>query len=287
MNIKEERDRNTNRAWSELYQRLEQDGLLAETAKRPGRTVARSSVLKWIAGVAALLSGVVFVLTLLHRSTDTSTGQLTLVNGKGQPTLVTTFEDGSVIYLSEQASLAYPSHFAQDKREVSLNGDAFFDVSKNATRPFIVYTQTTMIEVLGTSFNVRSKDSERFSLSVRTGKVKVTSKIDQRSVYVEAGETALFKNAGLHTLPTTDLEQFDSYLQYIHFKDQTLYDIVRIINENAGEVQLKVAPELNDRRVTVTFRENTPEEMAQILCSGFNLKLHKQQNILYLNSQFD
>lgn len=297
MNRREEIEKNTDRAWNELYSRLEQDGLLALDDAREQHTVAgqqvgsgrqqaivtRRQALKWVAGIAALFIGVVSVFMLMNRNTVPATDTLVLHNAKGEPTLVTTFEDGSIIYLSEQASLEYPSHFANDRREVSLQGDAFFEVSQNLERPFIIHTPTAMIEVLGTSFNVKSKDSETFSLSVRTGKVKVTSKINNQSVFVNAGETALLEAAELRTLATSDREQFNAYLRHIHFKDQSLSDIIRIINENTDSVQLKLAPGVGDRQVTITFRNNTAEDMAQILCAAFNLELSRQQNMLYIN----
>ena len=285
MRMREEIEKNTDRAWNDLYSRLEQDGLLALDDARERHTIGRSGTLKWVTGIAALFIGVVSVFMLLNLNTSSVTDTLVLSNAEGEPTLVTTFEDGSIIYLGEQASVEYPTHFAQDKREVSLKGDAFFEVSKNRERPFIIYTETAMIEVLGTSFNVKSKDNNSFSLSVRTGKVRVTSKKDNQSVYVVAGETALLQTAGLSVAPTRDIRQFNSYLRYIHFKDQTLGDVARIINENTDSVQLKIAPELGDRRVTVTFQNNTPEDMAQILCAGLELELNRQQNILYINEQ--
>lgn len=283
MNRREEIEKSTDRAWNHLYHRLAQDELLPLDTDTPKpRGIARQATMKWVAGIAALFIGVVSVVVWLNPSGSSATDTLVLRNAKGEPTLVTTFEDGSIIYLGEQASVAYPVHFAESKREVSLQGDAFFEVSKNQKRPFIVHTPQVMIEVLGTSFNVKHMDNGTFSLSVRTGHVKVTSKADNRSVWVHAGETALLQAAGLRTLPTSDMEQFYAYLRHVHFKDQTLADIIRIINENTDSVQLKIAPEAGDRRVTITFRDNTAGEMARIISLAFNLELTTQQNILYI-----
>lgn len=284
MNLKELKEKDTDRAWNNLYHRLEQDGLL-QVAGRKKSAGTKPLVLKWTAAVAALLAGAVWLITLLDRQTLPSDDQLTLYNAKGEPTLVTTFEDGSIICLSEQASLEYPQHFAADKRMVSLRGEAFFEVSRSPGQPFIIQTQTATIEVLGTSFSVKSKGNDEFSLSVRTGKVKVTAKADNQTVLVNPGETVVLLGTRLHTQPTTGQPSAGSYLHYIYFKDQTLNDIVRIINLNSGDVRLKVAPEVGERRITVTFRENTPEEMARILCQGLNLDLRKQQNMLYIGNK--
>lgn len=92
------------------------------------------------------------------------------------PTLVTTLEDGSVVFLAKETSIRYPEHFVSDKREVSLQGDAFFDVAKNRERPFWIDTEQVKIEVLGTAFSVKSVEDAPFRLSVQRGTVRVTLK---------------------------------------------------------------------------------------------------------------
>ncbi len=287
--------KSVDEAWNLLYNRLERDGLLAdsnaagsetptfrisaeERKKQPG---TRSFPMKWTAGIAALFVGMV-ALTVFYTTSRTAAtdNMLVLHNAKGDPTLVTSFEDGSIIYLAEQASVEYPTHFADDKREVSLNGTAFFEVSKNRQRPFIIQTQTTTVEVIGTSFRVKSADNERFSLSVRTGMVKVTSKKDNSTVMVKAGETVWLEEGVLQTTSNASADTFENYLRHIHFKDQHLSDVARIINENTDSVQLKVDPSLGDRQITVTFQNDSPETMARIICTVMNLQYNRQQNII-------
>ena len=179
--------------------------------------------------------------------------------------------------------MEYPRHFAEDSREIYLKGDAFFEVSSNKQRPFVIETQQARIEVVGTTFNVRSKDNESFSLSVRTGKVKVTSKKSGESVFVTAGQTALLRDDQPRALQTRDFDQFNRYLKFIHFKDQRLSNVVRIINENTDSIQLKISPELGDRLLTVTFHNDSPQTMAQLICLALNLELTVQQNIININ----
>ncbi len=275
--------RSVDQAWNLLHERLERDGLLdgVQTQDAPiGRSRKITTRLTWAAGIAALFVGVVASVLFYTTGETTATDRLVLHNAKGDPTLVTSLEDGSIIYLTEQTSVEYPTHFADDKREVSLNGNAFFEVSKNRRRPFIIQTESAMIEVLGTSFRVNSPDRENFSLSVRTGMVKVTSRKDGSTVTVKAGETARLLNGSLQALPTADTNGFDNYLQHIHFKDQQLGDVARIINENTDSVQLKVDPSLGERQITVTFQNDSPETMARIICAVMNLQFSRQQNII-------
>lgn len=75
-----------------------------------------------------------------------------------KPILVKTLEDGSVVYLAQESTLKYPEHFAEDKREVNLQGEAFFDVAKKPEQAFTIETARVRVEVLGTAFNVRSNE---------------------------------------------------------------------------------------------------------------------------------
>jgi len=83
-------------------------------------------------------------------------------------------EDNSVVLLSPGSSISYPDKFAKDKREVQLDGDAFFKISKNPERPFFVYSGKLVTKVLGTSFRIKSnKDIHATEVEVVTGKVSV------------------------------------------------------------------------------------------------------------------
>jgi transmembrane sensor len=95
------------------------------------------------------------------------------LNATGQP-MKLQLEDGSVITLQPGSHLSYPLHFEKDKREVTLEGEAFFEVGRNPQRPFYVYSGNFVTHVLGTSFNVKiSRQTRQIEVSVRSGKVEV------------------------------------------------------------------------------------------------------------------
>jgi ferric-dicitrate binding protein FerR (iron transport regulator) len=82
--------------------------------------------------------------------------------------------DGSTVVLEKNSRLTYAANFSSGKREVYLEGNAFFNITRNPERPFIVYTQTIVTKVLGTSFYVKAmSDAETASVVVKTGKVSV------------------------------------------------------------------------------------------------------------------
>ncbi|MCU0468640.1 MAG: FecR family protein, partial [Arcicella sp.] len=83
-------------------------------------------------------------------------------------------EDGSIIQLSANSSISYPEHFGNKQRNVYLKGEAFFDVQKDPTKPFIVHAGNLTTEVLGTSFRIKSyEEAQTIEVSVKTGRVSV------------------------------------------------------------------------------------------------------------------
>lgn len=84
--------------------------------------------------------------------------------------------DGSEISLNAGSVIHYPEHFTGDKREVYLEGEAFFEVAPDPGKPFIVHTGKISTRVLGTSFNVRAYPAmEELKVTVTSGKVGIAS----------------------------------------------------------------------------------------------------------------
>lgn len=83
-------------------------------------------------------------------------------------------EDGSVVILKANSSVTYPEHFGKQSRSVFLKGEAFFNVKRDLTKPFVVHAGELVTEVLGTSFTVKSyDDAQSIEVLVATGRVSV------------------------------------------------------------------------------------------------------------------
>ena len=87
---------------------------------------------------------------------------------------VIVLEDSSMVTLSPGSGIKYPAHFREGIREVYMQGEAFFEVHKNARWPFYVYNNSIITHVLGTSFTVRADNiNNNVQVDVRTGRVEV------------------------------------------------------------------------------------------------------------------
>jgi len=105
-------------------------------------------------------------------------GLLEKINTTSRPLLVK-LEDKSQITLTPGSRIRYPEKFINNKREVFLNGEAFFEISKDPEAPFLVYSNGLVTKVLGTSFTIKAYDSAReVMVEVRTGRVSVFAQSD-------------------------------------------------------------------------------------------------------------
>lgn len=271
----------TDRAWNKLYARFDSEGLLPVGDRhliRPSRTW------RWAGVAAAVLFLCVYIASSYFKTETVSVTQSLLTQeNKETSTLVTTLEDGSIVYLGGETSLQYPEHFLPEKREVALQGKALFDVAGNRKRPFLIETGDVQIEVIGTAFNVKSDGATPFELSVQRGKVKVTLKKSGQAVYVQAGETVTLVNKDLHLSSNKDAGQFARYLESMRFKDESLNNILRVVNLHAADAQLQASPSLGERRLTVAFSNDTPQSMAELICLAMNLQCKREGNILTLS----
>jgi len=147
----------------------------------------------WKYAAAASLTGVIVLLSFVwfqskKKQTATESLVATKVNegfmeemNNSDTAKNIKLEDGSSVTIYPGSKLAFPKHFAVNKREVYLAGDAFFTVSKNPNRPFFVYNNQIITQVLGTSFGIHKRNGQ-VEVAVKTGRVAVYENKDQISL---------------------------------------------------------------------------------------------------------
>ena len=153
---------------------------------QPAGRAKRLPILAWLAAAATIALTLTAGYLFLNNHQDPQylkfqalTTILEKKNNTSAPLRVN-LEDGSVVILQPSSSLFYPEHFSAHKREVSLQGEGYFLISKNPHRPFFVYNKNIITRVVGTSFIVRSNPvTEETQVIVKTGKVMVCQNKNQ------------------------------------------------------------------------------------------------------------
>lgn len=121
-----------------------------------------------------------------------------------------TLPDGTNVWLNACSEMKYPAAFTGDKREITLNGEAYFEVTHNADKPFIVQTNKCNIEVLGTKFNVEAyNDSKDFCTSLLEGSVKIVEREKPSdNLILTPNQQATLVNGHLSSEPIADFDLF-------------------------------------------------------------------------------
>lgn len=160
------------------------------SGRLPRHTASRASwSIRIAAGLIILLTAILPVLyyqgilqTENSKKEDIIEYQ-TVSNPAGQSSQIT-LADGSKVWLSAASTLRYPEHFGDSLRTVELTGEAFFDVTHNPDKPFIVNSGPLWTRVLGTSFNIRVfEDEKNIQVTVATGRVAVRQHAESADDY--------------------------------------------------------------------------------------------------------
>jgi len=149
----------------------------------PASVKSRAMVigLRWLRAAAVLIAVSTFGLWILKR--DKAPDEITVpplqnteivYHNSGSESSLLRLGDGSLIILKPDATVKYPKMFSGKTREVSLEGEAFFEVHKNPDQPFLIHSGSMVTRVLGTSFTIRAfAHDKKYQVIVNTGKVLV------------------------------------------------------------------------------------------------------------------
>jgi ferric-dicitrate binding protein FerR (iron transport regulator) len=178
--------------------------------------------------------------------------------------------DGTVIRLNSNSKLRFPEVFSSEWREVTLEGEAFFEVAKDSLHPFLVRTGSIQTRVLGTAFNIRST-SASVAVTVAEGKVAVA---DSGAYYelLPFDKLTFSKNNNSWRKEKTDLERELAWQRNkLIFDNEPVSDVVRVLADWYG-VRFTLDNEAIGRcRITGTFTNETLENVLKAM--SFSLEI--------------
>jgi Fe2+-dicitrate sensor, membrane component len=271
----------TDKAWNALHARLKEENLLSEIKEEyPVRRMVIP--VRWVAAVLFALCIGTAIIVHFYPSSDTN-HLLTLQNIDNNNTLVKTLDDGSTIYLAGNASLSYPKTFAQHDREVTLKGNALFDIARNPDKPFRIETEKMIVEVLGTSFKVKSDVKGAFELAVLRGKVKVMQKENKEYVYVTAGQCVTLIGSHLRKSYNPEASSSDGFTENMRFKDEPLERIIRVINQNSAQTVVLKDELIKQYKLNVRFYNKNVDSMTRLISLALHLKREVKQDSIFIS----
>jgi len=254
----------TAQAWTKLQQRI------AIEENKETRFVAYAAPqpkLRLIPVLLRIAAVVVFALAGYYMfDTQTAPKQVEFVaqTSVNEPI---TLPDGSLVYLREGARITYPEQFSDNQRQVSFEGEAFFEIAVNPEKPFRITAGKVGVEVLGTSFNLNARpENNKVVLSLHTGKVLFYS-IDPASgeifekIVLEPGQAGVLQSET--GILTRESFHSNNHLAWktgvIEFSDTPLCEVFASLSDYYGVNMVCDNPNLSELKLTATF-ENEPVE---------------------------
>lgn len=177
--------------------------------------------------------------------------------------------DSTQVWLNTSSMLEFPEHFRTDKREVTLSGEAYFDVRHSEKTPFIIHTGRISTTVLGTSFNIKAyPDRQHVIVSVSTGKVKVSYNNVPLATLVKGQQVKV--NSSLSTVEEKKIAPAEVAAWQkgnMSYDDEAFEDIVADL-ERLYNVKIRIENDaVRTLKVSTSFRREIGIEQAlQVLC---------------------
>jgi ferric-dicitrate binding protein FerR (iron transport regulator) len=264
-------------AWNKLSSKIdafEKDKKIISINRKPNHTYLRMML-----RVAAVLIPIA-IITIFYFWQTGKVKQINLV--ASERTIQETLPDGTAVTINTKSKLSYPQKFKGSTREVTLEGEAYFDVTHDKEKPFIIHTGEANIKVLGTSFNVNAyNDNNDVEVSVKEGKVLLYSidKIsgDTNSVLLAAGEKGIFDKITNKVLKIQEFNANDIFwkTKTLIFTKTELSMVIETLQKFYGVNIVFTNKELYNCRLSATFINQPIDNIIDIIAKSFNLVITK------------
>jgi transmembrane sensor len=276
--MNDDREINVDKAWGKVNARLNESGTI--TRKVPARIrFMRSRFMKIAAAALILLS-----LGLISVYIGTQNRMIVVATIDDQKNLEVALPDGSTVILNRNTEFSYRANFGKSARNVSLSGEAFFEVAPDAEKPFTVDAGRANVKVIGTSFNVITNNPDSaVEVYVETGKVLLSGINGTSNIMLDPGYIGIM-DTELTGKIINDNPNYMSWktgvLVYNGQKlDIVFRDLKRIYNMNivADDPEISSLP-----WVSPPIDNQSQETIIKLICGSFTLSYSKDGNVYHL-----
>ncbi len=184
--------------------------------------------------------------------------------------------DSSIVKLNSGSSIQYLENFSDGSRSLLLTGEAFFDIAKDRSRPFIIQTDHIQVEVLGTSFNIKSyREDTHTDVAVKTGHVLVKKIASSDVLNLHPYEMAVFYNTSADLIKQKIINEegvFGWIQGNLVFDNENFDNVVKMISR-WYDVEIKVINSLRkDKSITAKLTNATLKEALEGLSHTYQFK---------------
>lgn len=267
-------DFNVDKAWGDVK------GKMKFTPRVDIKT--QKSQWDWLrvaASLAAIIGLSAIIYLSVHEKTSiTSTANVSAVTIASKDSSINQkLPDNTQVYLNKKSKLSYKPDYGKKNREVQLVGEAYFNATHSADKPLTVKAENTFIKDIGTAFNIKAYPNEDLiEVYVEAGKVIFYSQSDSGLTLVK-GDVGVFnkKTSTFSKKRNVEANILSYKTKSFTFINARLQDVIRQLNSvYAPQISLK-NKEIEDCTITVTFDDESIENVVNIIAETLDLKLSK------------
>jgi len=254
------------------------------TTSKPKKTLQFWSRIAAIVAIALLAGGAGYWIS--GRSWLNTPKEMAVANNNDLQEIV--LADGSVVTLNYGSSLSYPDEFDGKYREVTLDGEGFFEVQPNPDKPFIIHAGKADIQVLGTSFNVNAyPQNGEVSVVVQTGRVQVSSNespAEGDKVVLIPGEKGVLalNDQVVQKSHNNDVNFLSWKTHSFSFSKTSLKDVIQQLDK-VYRVQISTAdPDMERLLLTARFDDRPVRFILEVIAMTHGLEIQQTNENEYL-----
>lgn len=200
-----------------------------------------------------------------------------------------TLPDGSKVWLNNGSTLKYPKDFSETERKVYLDGEAYFEVSKNREKPFIAESDAMRIRVLGTHFNLKtSKRLQTAEATLIEGEIEVRGNNNEGMIILNPGQRAEINKSTRRMIVKQVDAKFDAvwHDNLIPFEKADIFTITKALERFYG-VKIILSPDIRSDKTYsgVLKRKETIDSVLHSLQNSIPIIYKKSGNNIFISSQ--
>ena len=269
-----------DKAWNKVSCRISESKAEPVLARRK-KNFIRSPLLR-IAATVLIITGLGVALFYLNNS-GAFTGKIKVVTDNNQMNRQVKLPDGSIIFLNRNTKLIYKSGHKKYDRHVSLSGEAFFEITPDLSKPFTVETGKATVKVIGTSFDVITKNNDSsVEVFVKTGKVMLADSSGSQNIVLDPGYIGTLDSKHSEKKLNTDPNYMSWNTGKLVYNRQKLGVVFRDLKRTYNIDIVTSDPDILNLPIDATFNKEPHETIIRIICTTFNLSYKKDGNIYHL-----
>lgn len=260
------------------------DAFIAAEKHRRSFVLRAHTLLKYAAAVLvlAVFSGIALYMFGTHSDKNMLT-----VSTLSDETKEVVLPDGSKVWLNENSVLKYPAKFADAERFLELDGEAYFEVTKDKHKPFIVKNPAMSVQVLGTKFNFKGNAVRRIAeASLIEGEIKAIGNHDEGAITLVPGQKVELNTVTRQMKVTETNTALDAvwHNNLIPFKNADIFSIAETL-ETLYKVDIILSPDISGMKTYsgVLKKKDSIEEMLKILQNILHIHYEVRQNTIFLS----